>query len=179
MPIRCTEIAADARSGGLDQLFRSWGFHADAETIGGATLGRLWRQGTARARILEGSYDVVAPWRRGQIYIYIIWYISYYILYHIISYHIISYHIITYYIISYYIILWYIIYYICIQYIFILCLYIDIWMPRGAPGRPPRVPGQRAWKPSRVCLRAVWARGEEVRGGGKVNECAASASRLQ
>ena len=45
-------------SGGLDSMFRSWGFDAHAETLPGATLARHWRSGNAKAKIHEG-WDVV------------------------------------------------------------------------------------------------------------------------
>ena len=45
-------------SGGLDSIFRNWGFDAFAETIPGATLARHWRSGQAKAKLLEG-WDIV------------------------------------------------------------------------------------------------------------------------
>ena len=46
--------------GGLDGLFRSWGFDASAETIPGATLAKVWKAGRARQRIeADGPWDFV------------------------------------------------------------------------------------------------------------------------
>ncbi|CAE7924122.1 cspB [Symbiodinium necroappetens] len=46
------------RRGGLDNMFRNWGFDAHSETIPGATLAKHWRSGQARAKILEG-WDMI------------------------------------------------------------------------------------------------------------------------
>ena len=45
--------------GGIDLMFRNWGFDAAAETIPGATLAKLWRSGRAKAKILEGGWHIV------------------------------------------------------------------------------------------------------------------------
>ena len=45
--------------GGLDGVFRAWGYDAAAETSPGATLEDLWKLGGAKRQIMCGDWDVV------------------------------------------------------------------------------------------------------------------------